>query len=116
MTNEATESPDEPAQAEAPAKAPAAARVTSTPPRTAPKAPGANKPGFKGDGGVAQAAAKMDAETDAGYSGTVPDPTPNHAYSVAGVTAGEPTPETDQGAYDAAQAAHREIAGAQRGG
>jgi hypothetical protein len=45
-----------------------------------------------------EAQALQDAEnqvTAQGYRGTVPDPTPNHHYTVAGVTDGKPTPETD---------------------
>ena len=38
---------------------------------------------------------KIDDETEKGYRGTVPDPTPNENYTVAGVTSGKPTPETD---------------------
>jgi hypothetical protein len=34
-------------------------------------------------------------ETERGFLGVEVDTTPNHAYTVAGVTAGEPTPETD---------------------
>lgn len=30
-----------------------------------------------------------------GFIGEVPDPTPNEHYTVAGVTSGKPTPETD---------------------
>lgn len=37
----------------------------------------------------------FDAEQERGFRGTKVDPTPNSAYTVAGVTAGEPTPETD---------------------
>lgn len=37
----------------------------------------------------------VDEETEQGYRGTEVDPTPNHAYTVDGVTSGEPTPETD---------------------
>lgn len=40
--------------------------------------------------------AEQDAEQ--GYSGTVPDPTPNEHYTVQGVTSGKPTPETDDDA------------------
>lgn len=36
-----------------------------------------------------------DKATEKGYIGIVPDPTPNENYTVAGVTAGKPTPETD---------------------
>ena len=34
-----------------------------------------------------------------------PDPTPNENYTVAGVTAGAPTPETDKAAEQAAREA-----------
>jgi hypothetical protein len=39
---------------------------------------------------------------DAGFFGVRQDPTPNHAYTVEGVAAGEPTPETDDAAKQAA--------------
>ncbi len=45
---------------------------------------------------------KKDAEDAKGYIGEVPDPTPNHAYTLAGVAASEPTPETDDGMRRAA--------------
>jgi hypothetical protein len=61
------------------------------------KAPGDIDPNAAG---ADQVQAAVDAETAAGYHGVVPDPTPNSHYTVAGVTAGKPTPETD-----AAQAA-----------
>ena len=47
------------------------------------------------DGGADQVAEKMDVETEQGFRGTKVDPTPNENYTVAGVTAGKPTPETD---------------------
>lgn len=47
----------------------------------------------------------VDAEHEQGFRGTKVDPTPNHAYTVEGVTSGEPTPETDKGA--AAEARER---------
>ena len=37
----------------------------------------------------------FDQANERGYFGTVTDPTPNANYTVAGVTAGKPTPETD---------------------
>ena len=37
----------------------------------------------------------VDVETEQGYRGVTPDPTPNENYTVAGVTSGKPTPETD---------------------
>jgi hypothetical protein len=38
---------------------------------------------------------KVDEETEKGYHGIDTDPTPNEHYTVAGVAAGKPTPETD---------------------
>lgn len=37
----------------------------------------------------------VDEAEDKGYIGVPVDPTDKHAYTVAGVVAGEPTPETD---------------------
>lgn len=47
------------------------------------------------DAGQAEVQAKFDEEQERGYRGSVPDPTPNEAYTVAGVTSGAKTPETD---------------------
>lgn len=38
---------------------------------------------------------QSDAEEAKGYHGVKVDPTPNDHYTVAGVLAGKPTPETD---------------------
>ena len=51
--------------------------------------------------------AAVDAEEDQGYHGVAVDPTPNSAYTVAGVTSGAPTPETDAAAAQTAQQAGR---------
>lgn len=48
----------------------------------------------KGDLGAKEVQKKVDEETDQGFSGSVPDETPNENYSVSGVTSGKPTPET----------------------
>jgi hypothetical protein len=45
------------------------------------------------------------AETATGHIGETPDPTPNENYTVAGVSAGKPTPETDAGLAAAARTA-----------
>lgn len=47
------------------------------------------------DATVTAAQEAMDAEHERGYRGVAVDPTPNEHYTVAGVTAGKPTPETD---------------------
>lgn len=49
--------------------------------------------------------AKLAEEQDAGGVGDFVDPTPNENYTVAGVTAGKPTPETDAKAAEKARAA-----------
>lgn len=47
------------------------------------------------DAGRAQAQEQMDEVTEQGFRGVAVDPTPNENYTVAGVTSGAPTPETD---------------------
>lgn len=47
------------------------------------------------DAGEAEVQQKKDAEEAEGVVGNKVDPTPDEHYSVAGVTAGKPTPETD---------------------
>ncbi len=44
---------------------------------------------------VEEAARRMRADQERGYIGTRIDETPEAAYSVQGVIAGQPTPETD---------------------
>lgn len=38
---------------------------------------------------------QVDVETEQGFRGVEVDPTPNENYTLAGVTSGKPTPETD---------------------
>lgn len=45
----------------------------------------------------------VDEANEKGYFGEVADPTPNENYTVAGVTSGAPTPETDEQAAEAAR-------------
>lgn len=47
------------------------------------------------DTSTADVQAQVDADTERGFRGVEVDPTPNEAYTVAGVTGGAPTPETD---------------------
>ena len=50
----------------------------------------------KADAKVAgQVQEAVDRETEQGFRGIEVDPTPNENYTVAGVTSGAPTPETD---------------------
>lgn len=66
------------------------------------------------DAGEAQAQAQADQESEQGYRGYHVDPTPNAAYTVSGVTSGEPTPETDADAATAAASRQAELE--QKGG
>lgn len=58
------------------------------------------------DTSIADVQAQADADIARGYRGVEVDPTPNEAYSVAGVTSGAPTPETDD---DQAEEARRHL-------
>lgn len=53
---------------------------------------------------------RADRETEQGFRGVEVDPTPNENYTVAGVTSGAPTPETDEGAAEAARQAQADVA------
>lgn len=50
----------------------------------------------KSDAGQAEVQAKFDKAEEKGYFGSVPDGTPNENYTLAGVTSGKPTPETER--------------------
>jgi len=60
-----------------------------------------------GDLGASEVQDTIDAENEQGFRGTKVDPTPDENYTVAGVTSGKPTPETD----DKAAAKARESTG-----
>ena len=61
-------------------------------PRTR-KRPAARKPS---DVGQAESQKLADAEAASGFAGDEVDSTPNEHYTVSGVTAGKPTPETER--------------------
>jgi hypothetical protein len=48
------------------------------------------------DLGQAELQKRFDEAEKDGFLGTEVDPTPNENYTVAGVTSGKPTPETDE--------------------
>lgn len=52
----------------------------------------------------------IDRETAQGFRGVEVDPTPNENYTLAGVTSGAPTPETDDDAAEAARKAQKDTA------
>lgn len=75
------------------------------------KAPDQGQPAQTvGDGGQAEMQARYDEAQQKGYFGETPDPTPNEAYTVQGVTSGAPTPETDADARAAADTSAAELA------
>jgi hypothetical protein len=51
----------------------------------------------EGDLGASEVQARFDEANSKGYFGEVPDETPNENYTLAGVIAGKPTPETERG-------------------
>ena len=55
--------------------------------------------------GAKEMAESVSRDEAKGYHGVAIDPTPNHAYTVAGRIAGEPTPETDDKAAEEARKA-----------
>jgi hypothetical protein len=85
----------------APATAPATAQPATAPataqPATSPGTTPATSGGTPstGDHGEDEVQETVDQEEEQGYRGTKADPTPDENYSVAGVLAGKPTPETD---------------------
>lgn len=56
----------------------------------------------KSDGGAAEVQAIADEETEQGFRGVEVDETPNEHYTVEGVLAGKPTPESERGQTPAA--------------
>lgn len=75
-------------------------------PETSPRGQQAKADAEKADAQVA-APVQEQADEDAqrGFRGTEVDPTPNENYTVAGVTSGAPTPETDPDAAEQARLA-----------
>lgn len=61
--------------------------------------------------GNAEMQKRMDEATEKGFLGVEVDDTPNEAYTVQGVTSGQPTPETDPQRADDAAAYQRRLAG-----
>lgn len=48
------------------------------------------------DPSLAEVQKQTDKEAEQGFRGVETDPTPNENYTLAGVTSGKPTPETDK--------------------
>lgn len=60
--------------------------------------------------GQDQIQSAFDEANEKGYFGVTPDPTPNENYTIKGVIKNAPTPETDDGLRDEANANHRKLA------
>ena len=61
----------------------------------------------KNDLGASEVKSRIQKENEQGFRGTEVDQTPNENYTVAGVTSGKPTPETDKAAARKAMAQRR---------
>lgn len=59
------------------------------------------------DEASAEVQKQVEKEEEQGFRGVEVDPTPNENYTLAGVVAGKPTPETDRDAAEKAATAHR---------
>jgi hypothetical protein len=80
-------------------------------PETSPEGQQAKASAEKADSANADSVQKMvDVETEQGFRGVEVDPTPNENYTLAGVTKGAPTPETDDGAAEDARKAQADTA------
>lgn len=85
-----------------------ALRTTRDHQENSPEGRAASERAKSDDKSTAEVQAQVDEDNRRGYRGVEVDPTDNAAYSVAGVTSGEPTPETDEGARERAEKAQRE--------
>lgn len=74
-------------------------------PENTPEGLKAKDDAIKADQSTAEVQKKVAEETERGFRGIEVDPTPNENYTVAGVTSGAPTPETDDDAADEARKA-----------
>jgi hypothetical protein len=67
-------------------------------PENSPEGQKAKAAAVEADTSTAEVQRQVDQDEKRGFRGLEVDPTPNENYSVAGVTSGAPTPETDDNA------------------
>jgi hypothetical protein len=80
-------------------------------PETSPQGQKAKTDAANADAGVGSGPQEtVDRETEQGFRGVEVDPTPNENYTLAGVTGGAPTPETDDAAAEQARKAQADTA------
>jgi len=69
-------------------------------PENSPEGQQAKADAVKADDSTAQVQKQVDEDEARGFRGVEVDTTPNENYTVAGVTSGAPTPETDEDQAD----------------
>lgn len=79
-------------------------------PESSPEGQQSKADAVTADQSTADVQKRADEDTARGFRGVEVDPTPNENYSVAGVTSGAPTPETDDDAAEAARKAQSDVA------
>lgn len=74
-------------------------------PENSPEGQKARADAIAADTSLAEVQKQADEDRARGFRGVEVDPTPNENYTIAGVTSGAPTPETDDDAAEAARKA-----------
>jgi hypothetical protein len=78
-------------------------------PENTPAGQKAKADAVEADTSTAEVQKRMDEDTARGFRGVETDPTPNENYTIAGVTSGAPTPETDDDAAEDARKAQADV-------
>lgn len=79
-------------------------------PENTPAGQKAKADAAQADTSTAEVQQRVDEDQARGFRGIEVDPTPNENYTVAGVTSGAPTPETDDDAAEQARKAQTTVA------
>jgi hypothetical protein len=79
-------------------------------PENTPEGQKAKADAVAADQSTADIQKQVEQDEARGFRGVEVDPTPNENYTIAGVTSGAPTPETDDDAAEAARKAQKDAA------
>lgn len=79
-------------------------------PENTPEGQKAKADAVAADQSTADIQKQVEQDEARGFRGVEVDPTPNENYTIAGVTKGAPTPETDDEAAEAARKAQADVA------
>jgi hypothetical protein len=79
-------------------------------PENSPEGQKAKTDAVAADTSTAEVQRRVDEDEARGLRGVEVDPTPNENYTIAGVTSGAPTPETDDDAAETARKAQADTA------